>query len=83
MVVSIMEGKTMEKLQLEDFTKYTFLSGIELSPSGSHACFVAHKADLEENGYQSNLWLYDIGGRQCSQLTAFAKEKGFFWRPSL
>lgn len=69
----------MEKLQLEDFTKYTFLSGIELSPSGSHACFVAHRADLEENGYQSNLWLYDIGGRKCSQLTAFAKEKGFFW----
>ncbi len=69
----------MEKLKLDDFTKYTFLSGLEFNPVGSHACFVVHKADLEENGYQSNLWLYDVRGGQYSQLTAFDKEKGFIW----
>ncbi|MDD4079671.1 MAG: hypothetical protein PHP58_08240, partial [Eubacteriales bacterium] len=63
----------MEKLKLEDFTKYTFLTGLEFNPVGSHACFVVHKADLEENGYQSNLWLYDVRGGQYSQLTAFDK----------
>ncbi len=69
----------MEKLKLDDFTKYTFLSGLEFNPVGSHACFIVHKADLEGNGYQSNLWLYDVRGGQYSQLTAFDKEKGFIW----
>jgi dipeptidyl aminopeptidase/acylaminoacyl peptidase len=69
----------VEKLQLEDFTKYTFLSGLEFNPRGSHACFVLHKTDLEENTYRSNLWLYDVKEGSFSQLTAFDKEKGFTW----
>lgn len=69
----------MERLKLDDFTKYSFLSGLEYNASGSHACFVVHKADMEDNGYNSNLWLYDVAGDSCTQLTAFDKEKGFIW----
>ncbi len=69
----------MERLKLDDFTRYTFLSGVEYNPSGSRACFVVHKADMEENGYSSNLWLYDVGTGDIGQLTAFDKEKGFIW----
>ena len=69
----------MEKLKLDDFTRYTFLSGLEFNPGGSHACFIVHTADLEENGYKSNLWLYDVSNGRYSQLTAFDKEKGFIW----
>lgn len=69
----------MEKLQLEDFIDYTYLSGIEYNPSGSHACFIVHKADKEENSYRSNLWVYDVEKGAYSQLTAFDKEKAFTW----
>lgn len=69
----------MEKLKLDDFIQYTFLSGLEFNPRGSHACFVVHKADLEENSYKSNLWLYDVDKGESRQLTAFDKEKGFIW----
>lgn len=69
----------MENLKLDDFTKYSFLSGLEFNPNGEYACFVVHKADLEENGYNSNLWLHDVKAGTSSQLTAFDKEKGFIW----
>lgn len=70
----------MEKLKLDDFTKYTFLSGLEYNLRGSHACFAVHKADMEENSYKSNLWLYDVQKDKSWQLTAFDKEKGFIWQ---
>jgi len=69
----------MDKLRIDDFTKFNFLSGLEYNPSGNYACFVAHKADLEENSYKSNLWLYDVKEKNYTQLTAFDKEKGFIW----
>lgn len=69
----------MEKLRLDDFTKYSFLSGLEFNPDGDYACFVLHKADMEENGYQSNLWLYDVVAGNCTRLTGLGEEKGFVW----
>jgi dipeptidyl aminopeptidase/acylaminoacyl peptidase len=75
-----LEEMKMEKLKLDDFTKYTFLSGLEYNPRGSHACFAVHKADMEENSYKSNLWLYDVQKDKSWQLTAFDKEKGFIWQ---
>lgn len=69
----------MQKLRIDDFTRYSFLSNLEYSPSGKHACFVVHKADMEENGYASNLWLYNVDEDSATQLTAADKEKGFIW----
>lgn len=69
----------MERLKMDDFTKYSFLSGLDYNPAGSYACFVAHKADMEDNGYASNLWLFDAREESCTQLTAADKEKGFIW----
>src|SRR5690554_6475248 len=34
---------------------------------------------MEENGYKSNLWLYDAEAETYNQLTTFDKEKGFSW----
>ncbi len=68
-----------EYLQLDDFTRYTFLSGIEHSPDGRYACFVTHKADLDENGYKSHLWLYDLTKGTHFQLTGLGKERSFIW----
>ena len=48
----------MKALQLNDFLNYQYLSALEFAPKGQHAVFAVSKADLEENKYRSNLWLY-------------------------
>lgn len=69
----------MENLRLDDFTKYKFLSGIEHNPGGKHACFVTHETNLEENAYDSHLWVYDLENDRSLQLTALGKERSFKW----
>jgi dipeptidyl aminopeptidase/acylaminoacyl peptidase len=69
----------MEKLQLEDFTKFKFLSGLKYSPNGDYAAFAVHRMDVEENKYLSNIWLLDIKSRKYFQLTSFNEERGFVW----
>lgn len=69
----------MDNLRLQDFTNYKFLSGVEYSPNGAYACFAVHQADLEENTYNSNLWLYDEKKGRHFQLTALNQEKSFTW----
>ena len=69
----------MEKLRLEDFTEYRFLSGIKYNRTGELACFAVHKADLEENNYASVLWIYDQEGNKLYQLTGLGEERSFTW----
>ncbi len=69
----------MKELRLDDFTQYTFLSGIKYSPSGEHACFVAHRADVDENDYKSNLWLYNVSEESYFKLTGLGSERSFTW----
>ncbi len=69
----------MENLQLDDFTRYKFLSGIEHSPDGRYACFIAHQANLENNDYNSHLWLYNVQTEQHFQLTGLGRERSFSW----
>ena len=70
----------MDKLKLEDFVKYKFLSGIDISPDGLHTGFVLHEADLEENKYLSNIYIYDNQNESQIQLTSFDEERGFIWK---
>jgi dipeptidyl aminopeptidase/acylaminoacyl peptidase len=69
----------LEKLRLEDFTEYRFLSGIKYNRTGELACFAVHKADLEENNYASVLWIYDQEGNKLYQLTGLGEERSFTW----
>ncbi len=69
----------MENLRLDDFTKYKFLSAIEHSPAGDYACFAVHEADMEDNGYKSHLWIYDVQKQSVFQLTALGRESSFTW----
>lgn len=69
----------MEHLELADFTKYKFLSGITYSPNGRYACFAVHQADVEDNTYNSTLWVYRVDEDQCFQLTTLGKETSFIW----
>jgi dipeptidyl aminopeptidase/acylaminoacyl peptidase len=69
----------MKNIQLEDFVKYNFLSSLNFSPKGDNACFVVSNCNLEDNTYDSNLWLYDLTLNKYHQLTAFNKERSFIW----
>ena len=50
----------MERLKLEDFIKYKYLSGIKHSPDGKKLAFVVQEAEEEDNKYLSNIWLMDV-----------------------
>ncbi len=75
-------GIYVDKLKLEDFIEYKFLSGIEISPDGLHTGFVLHQADLEENKYLSNIYVCDNKHEKSIQLTSFGDERGFIWKDS-
>ena len=67
----------MEPIRLDEFTNYTFLSGIDYAPNGQAAAFIAAKADLEENGYTHNIYLYE--NDTIRRLTGLGKESSFVW----
>ncbi len=69
----------MEALKLTDFLNYNYLSSLEWSPDGTHAVFAMSKADLEENKYHSNLWLYTKADGSLRKLTAMDNEKSALW----
>lgn len=68
----------MRNLSIDELKNYKFLSGIEYSQNRENACFVVQKADMDENNYKSNLWLYNNSGK-LNQLTSAGKENNFIW----
>ena len=70
----------MERLSLDDFTKYSFLSGLEFSPDGKHIAFIKHSIDLEDNKYLSYIYLFDKEDSSIKKLTSFGEEGSFSWK---
>ncbi len=70
----------MEKIELRDFLNFQFLSGVKASPDGSKAVFTVTQADLEQNGYTHNLWLWDSGA--VRPLTEDGTSDSFVWEDS-
>lgn len=70
----------MEKLLLEDFTKYKFLSGVKYSPQGDKIAFILHHMDLEENKYLSNIYVYDFKTEDPIKLTSNNSENSFLFK---
>jgi dipeptidyl aminopeptidase/acylaminoacyl peptidase len=69
----------VEKIKLDDFTRYKFLSGVKYSPDGENACFAVHEMDTGSNKYLSNLWVYRIKEDKYFRLTSFDQERSFIW----
>lgn len=70
----------MNRVTMDDFKNYTFLSGLDHAPDGKHAGFVLHQADMEENLYRSNLHILEVATGKTRKLTAFNKETSFLWQ---
>jgi dipeptidyl aminopeptidase/acylaminoacyl peptidase len=69
----------MEKVKIDDFSRFKFLSGVKHSPDGKHGCFVLHESNLEDNKYLSNLWIVNLEDEKCYKLTSFDSERSFLW----
>lgn len=69
----------MQKITLDLFTGYRFLSGLSIAPDGAHAAFTVSHCNMETNGYSHNIWLYDINSGRTSQLTGLDNERSFLW----
>lgn len=70
----------MEKLNLDDFIKYKFLSGLKYSPDNSNLGFILHKMDVDENKYLSNIYIYNIEKEKYTQLTSGDSERSFLFK---
>ena len=72
----------MEKITLDLFTKYKYLSNLAFAPDAAHAAFTVSQADMEKNGYQHNIWLYHQSCKKLTRLTGMDNERSFIWEDS-
>jgi len=52
----------MKKIEIEDITKYKFLSDVRIAPDKRKAAFVVKSADIKKNAYKSNIFIHKNGG---------------------
>lgn len=66
----------MKKINVDDFTKYSYLSNVKFSPNGVNKCFVVTKASKEKNSYESNIYSLEKDNK-VKQITAGNHEGNF------
>lgn len=64
----------MEKIKLEDFLEYSYLSGIKVTENG--AIFIKANVNKEKTGYDRNFWLIR-DGEEPIEITHDGKAGGF------
>lgn len=69
----------MKRIGIEDFTDYHYLTGFVMSPDGKYGAMAVVDANLEENGYDSCLWIYEAESGRVRRLTTGKKERKFLW----
>ena len=60
----------------QDLTAYAFLSAPSLSPDGAWAALSVHRALLEKDEYEGNVWMVPLDGGAARQLTTAGKDSG-------
>ena len=67
------------RLELNDFTGYTFLSGLTWAPDGGCAAFIARRANEKGDGYDADLYLLDAQGT-LRRMTSAGDCRSFFFK---
>lgn len=69
----------MKPIKIDTFLDYTFASSPSFSPDGTYLAYLTSKADLVDNRYRSDLWLYDCGRGRQLRLTAGGDVTTYCW----
>ena len=64
-----------------DFTLYSMLSEPSFSPDGKKVAFSVRKANLEDDAYDSDVYIADVKGRKCTPFTTGKKDSDPKWSP--
>ncbi|MGB9790179.1 MAG: prolyl oligopeptidase family serine peptidase [Thermotoga caldifontis] len=70
---------SLEKIKLDDLTRFRFISNLALSPDATKLAFVVHGMNLQDNGYDSCIWLYDVESRRLFQLASSNRDSSPVW----
>ena len=70
----------MERLFLEDFTKYKYLSGLKFSPNAANTVFICNEVDLEDNSYKSHVNILNNSDNTIKRLTSSKQQNNFAWK---
>ena len=69
----------MERIRLEEFLDYRFLSDLRLSPEGRKAAFAVSRSNEERDGYDTGIWVADLEDGSLRQLTRGKDERDPRW----
>lgn len=69
----------MSQLTPDSLANFRFLSQPEISVDGAKVAFIVKEVNEEEDGYDSNIWLYDFANSSSYQLTTSSKDENFTW----
>lgn len=67
----------MKKIELDQFCHISYVGGLSSSPNEDKLCFIKSIADLDQNKYESDLWLYEQG--QLRKLTSGHSDRNPKW----
>lgn len=68
-------------VRLTDILHFKSLSNLSLSLDGTRAAFMIHQCNGAQDGYNSNLWIYDLSRGRTVQVTSGNKKQIFCWTP--
>ncbi len=69
----------MRSIQFDDMLRFSFLSRPAFSPDGTKIAYVLSRANIDKNGYDSDLRVFDLKNREDRALTFGRSEKFFAW----
>ncbi len=69
----------MRHVQYDDLLKFSFLSRPAFSPDGSKIAYVLSRANLDKNGYDSDVRVFDLESGEDRALTFSHSETFFSW----
>lgn len=64
-----------------DFTRYRSFSEPSFSPDGGRVAFSVRQANLEDDSYDSDVYVADLKGRKVSRFTTGRKDSDPVWSP--
>lgn len=69
----------MNPIKIETLTEFQFVSNPTFAPDGRRIAFVVQHADLKDNDYKGDLYLYDRGSGEVIRLTTSGDVKDYTW----